>query len=142
MFRPIARQSKMTDPERGYTWEWVRGVTYESASQVVLTMNGRTISYAYDRRQRDDEEQPWFDAEVFRFGSIVDGVPRFAVEAEDWAVDSEREAEVLTAIEAVIAYTSGGETLSRGDGYTRATFRGVQYRLSDFGAYFEAHGTR
>jgi hypothetical protein len=99
---------------------------------------GKSLTYDYQLWPPGDEPGSWYNVEAFRLTSRSFGVPHFEIEAEDWAVTAEREKVVLTAIEAVLVLSSFGPSPvpPREDGYFRATFRGVQYRLSDFGPYF------
>jgi chorismate synthase len=102
-----------------------------------LTVDGREIPYEFRVDQQVDDEGEWYDVQLGAFGYSVAGAIQWGLGRVDFASVDEREAAVLLAIEATLAWLPGGRGVERGDGYNRSTFNGVQYRLSDFGPYFE-----
>lgn len=126
----------MTDPERGYSWRTVGTTDMGEVEIAVLTIDGIEIPYEYRVVERRDESTPWYDVQLGAFGSSVAGQVLHALKQHYWGSDAEREAAVLVAIEATLAWRPGGRGVVRGDGYNRATVRNNQYRLSDFGPYY------
>lgn len=137
MFQPVPRQFTMTDPERGYSWRSHGSTDRGEVSIAALTIDGVEIPYEYRVDERRDESTPWYDVQLGALGSSIAGQVQRGLTPHNWTSDAEREAAVLIAIEAILAWRPGGRGVVRGDGYNRATFKGVQYRLSDFGPYFE-----
>lgn len=141
MFQPIPRQFTMTDSERGYHWRALGSTQQGEVRIAAVTIGGREILYEYRREHRPDELTDWYEIRLGVFGSSVAGQLDHGLEPVEFASDEEREAAVMVAIEATLAWLPSGRALEHGDGYNRVTFRGVQYRLSDFGPYFETTGS-
>lgn len=137
MFEPVPRQFTMTDPERGYSWRTLGSTDRGEVEIAPLTIDGVEIPYEYRVDERRDEPTPWYDVQLGAFGHSVAGQIQHGLTRHRWASDAEREAAVLIAIEATLAWRPGGRGIVRGDGYNRATLKDKQYRLSDFGPYFE-----
>ena len=141
MFHPVPRQFTMTDPERGYAWRALGSTQQGEVKIAGLTINGREFPYEYRVELQQDESNDWYDIKLGAFGSSVAGQLDHGLTAVEFASPEGREAAVMVAIEALLAWLPGGRALERGDGYNRATFKGVQYRLSDFGPYLDTAGT-
>jgi hypothetical protein len=137
MFQPVPIQFTMSDPERGYSWRAAGSTDRGEIAIAGLTMDGIEIPYEYRIEHRLDDTGEWYEIKLGAFGSSIAGQLHSALLPVRFATVEEREAAVLVAIEATLAWLPSGDGLGRGDGYNRATFRGVQYRLSDFGPYFE-----
>jgi len=138
MFQPVPRQITMTDSERGFSWRDVGSTEKGEVGISALTLDGREIPYEFRVDWRTDEEGEWYDIQLGAFGYSLVGDLMWGLGRVDFESDAERHAAVMVAIEATLAWLPGGRGLERGDGYNRATFKGVQYRLSDFGPYFPA----
>lgn len=137
MFQPVPRQSTMSDPDRGYTWQ-AAGATERGEVQIAaVTIEGKQIPYEYRVDNRKDADGEWYDVQLGSFGSSLAGQLDSGLTPVAFANAAEREAAILIAIEATLAWRPAGRGIERGDGYNRSTFRGVQYRLSDFGPYFD-----
>lgn len=137
MFQPEPRQLLMTDPDRGCSWRNVGSTQQGEVEIAAITIDGREIPYEFRVDHRADDGGGWYDVQLGAFGYSVAGAIQWGLGRVDFASDEDREAAVLVAMEATLAWLPGGRGLERGDGYNRSTFKGVQYRLSDFGPYFE-----
>ena len=138
MFELVTGQMEMTDPERGFSWRALGSTQRGEVHIAALTIEGTEIPYEYRVDERRDEPTPWYEVQPGVFGSSIAGQVQHGLVQHRWSSDAEREAAALVAIEATLAWRPSGYGLLRGDGYNRATFKGVQYRLSDFGPYFKA----
>jgi len=137
MFQPVPRELFMVDADRGYSWRDVGSTQQGEVEISAVTVGGREIPYEFRVEQHDDDEGKWNDVQLGAFGYSVAGEYQWGLGRVDFASDDEREAAILVTIEATLAWLPGGHGVERGDGYNRCTFKGVQYRLSDFGPYFE-----
>jgi hypothetical protein len=137
MFQPVLRQLFMADPIRGYRWRSVGATERGEVEIAALTMEGREIPYEFRVDGHVDDDGEWYDLQLGAFGYSVAGAIKYGLGRVDFTSEVEREADVLVAIEATLAWLPGGRGVHRGDGYNRSTFKGVQYTLSDFGPYFD-----
>ncbi|MBH0116890.1 hypothetical protein I6E52_08515 [Salinibacterium sp. NG253] len=107
---------------------------------VAITVDGVEVPYEYYVQEKRNETEPWFDVEIGAFGTSPTGQLKMGLSPVYFDSAKERDPVVLLAIEAVLAWEPIGLGMRRGDGYNRCTFKGVQYRLSDFGPYFDDEG--
>ena len=137
MFQPLPHKPTMIDPERGYSWQALGATGRGEVLIAALAIEGVEIPYEYRVEERRDELTPWYDVQLDAFGHSIAGQLQQGLTQHHWTSDAEREAAAIVAIEATLAWRTMGRSIVREDGYNRATFKGVQYRLSDFGPYFE-----
>ena len=140
MFRPVPRTYSMKDPERGYLWRDLGSTQKGEIDIASITIAGQEIVYEYHVDEQRDSTGVWCDIQLGMFGASVAGQIRERIETVKFSLDTEREAAILVAIEATLAWLPSGLALEKGDGYNRLTYKGIQYRLSDFGPYFNDVG--
>lgn len=140
MFQPVPRQLLMTDPDRGYNWHDVGSTQQSEVDIAAITIEGREIPFEFRVEHRADDSGEWYDLQLGAFGYSVAGAIQWGLGRVDFDSDEEREAAALIGIEATLAWLPGGRGPERGDGYNRSTCKGVHYRLSDFGPYFDEAG--
>ncbi|MBH0110177.1 hypothetical protein I6E81_08350 [Salinibacterium sp. NG22] len=140
MFQTNGSSTEMTDSERGLSWRVVGRIEQGLVIIVAITVNGLEIPYEYSVREKRTESGSWFDIEIGAFGTSPIGQLEMGLSPVYFDSAQDRDPVVLLAIEAVLAWEPHGAGMRRGDGYNRCTFKGVQYRLSDFGPYFDDEG--
>ncbi|MGJ8722020.1 MAG: hypothetical protein ACSHW9_09250 [Salinibacterium amurskyense] len=136
MFQTNGSKTEMTDSERGLSWRLVGVIDQNTVTIAAITVDGVEIPYEYYVQEKRNESEPWFDIEIGAFGTSPTGQLTLGLSPVYFGSATERDPVVLLAIEAVLAWEPHGAGMRRGDGYNRCTFKGVQYRLSDFGPYF------
>jgi len=136
MFQPGLERFTLVDPERGYSLRSLGSRDRGEIFMAAVTIGGIEIPLEYRIDHQLDDSGTWYDLSITAVGrSIVSEIQSGLVTAT-FDSDEEREAAVMVAVEALLAYKTIGFTPERGDGYNRTTVKGVQYRLSDFGPYF------
>ncbi|CAO1654420.1 Immunity protein 50 of polymorphic toxin system [Salinibacterium sp. NYA9b] len=136
MFQTNGSRTEMTDPERGLSWRVVGRIEQGLVSIVAITVDGVEVPYECRVEEQRGESEPWYDIEIGAFGTSPIGQLEMGLSPVYFDSAENRDPVVLLAIEAVLAWRPQGLGVRRGDGYNRCTFKGVQYRLSDFGPYF------
>ncbi|GHD81629.1 hypothetical protein CLV85_0258 [Salinibacterium amurskyense] len=140
MFQLSESDTRMTDPDRRITWRHVGNIEQGLVSIAAITVNGVEIPYEYRVEQELDKSDPWYNIQLGAFGTSPIGQLEMGLSPVYFDSAQDRDPIVLLAIEAVLAWSPYGLGMRRGDGYNRCTFKGVQYRLSDFGPYFDDEG--
>lgn len=132
----------MLDAERGYGWRSVGSTQHGVVSIAVVTIDGHEVPFEYQVQPKLDESGEWYDIQLGAFGYSQAGEFHWGTGRASFASEEDRKAAILLAIEGVLAWLPGGRGLEHEDGYGRVMFEGKQYRLGDFGPYFEKAPSR